>query len=130
MPDALKATILDDFFRLNACCRRREFCEKTYAMYTTKEAIASCAAFTRAIKVMSHKFCFTDMVCERLLAAVRNACDDGVEVEKICSAGYCNQLLTQHRLNGGADPRCVTRSQLLEDGVELRCSFREGGHDD
>ena len=46
----------------------------------------------------------------------------GEEIEAVCAKGLLSQLLGEHRRLGRDDPRVFTRSQLLEDGLPLRCA--------
>ena len=69
---------------------------------------------------VSHKF--TNCCMERLLAAFRQWCGaEGALAERVCSAGFLGQFMTAHTQAGGSDPRGVSREQLIQDGVGLRC---------
>jgi hypothetical protein len=69
-----------------------------------------------------HKF--ANLWSERLLALIRRACKDDAECERIASVGFLAQIMSAHVLQGGDDPRSLTRRQLLEDGVALKCSAK------
>jgi hypothetical protein len=67
-------------------------------------------------------FRFTNMWSERCLARIRQSVDGhDACVERTCSSGFLAQIVTEHKARGGADPRCPSRKQLLQDGVALRC---------
>ena len=80
------------------------------------------SGFLDALRAWAYAYCCTNMWCERLLAAIRNATDDGdVDVERVCASGMLTQFATEHRKRLGEEPGYTTRKHLLEDNVSLRC---------
>jgi hypothetical protein len=58
--------------------------------------------------------------CERLLALCRNAVShETTDIERFAASGLLAQVLSEHKRLGHDDPRCVTRSQLIEDKVPI-----------
>ena len=58
---------------------------------------------------------------ERLLARLKAAWPDRTpSIERFVGGGYLSQVLSAHLVAGGADPRVITRDELLKDGVPLR----------
>ena len=57
------------------------------------------------------------------LALIRQAsAHSDADIERICSSGLLSMILGEHRRMGREDPRWITRSQLLENGVLLRAA--------
>jgi hypothetical protein len=116
----------EHFFSLRPCCLDPDFGEKAYGSLQSAERMIANIDFMSALRTWALSYCFTDMWSERCLARIRQATDGhgaegSADVERVCSSGFLAQLLTQHKLNGGDDPRAPTRRQLLEDGVPLIC---------
>jgi len=119
--DAHKHRFLDKFYAAKTCCLSSMFERKVREVWPTQRALLS-GGFVDAVMAWSESFATTNMWCERLLAAIRNATDDGdVDVERVCAAGLLTQFATAHRQGGGDEPGYTTRGHLLEDGVALRC---------
>lgn len=111
------------FFQMRPCCRNKEFSQKLYDHYQgDMNRMRQDKNFRDILQawVLGHHF--TDMWTERLLARVRQSYGgEAVDVERLASNGFLTQMVAEHLKGGGCDPRIVTRQQLLQDGVPLRC---------
>lgn len=70
---------------------------------------------------LSRRCRVTNMQLERLLACIKRAGGSvkPYSLERFLADGYLNQFISQHLRNGGSDPRVMTRSSLVGDGVPL-----------
>lgn len=64
----------------------------------------------------------SNMNTERLLALVRRSSPLRCVLERLIGCGYLSQIQSKHLAAGGSDIRKVTRSDLLDRGVPLRCA--------
>ena len=108
--------VVDRFYALNDCCRRREWCAKLRALIPSAQELVDnddyrklCYAFVRA-------WLWTNMAMERLLALIRKSYNGTVDAERaLCSGLWC-QVLQEHKQLGRADPRARSRDELLAEG--------------
>jgi hypothetical protein len=114
------------FCALRSCCRDVHMGAKVHTLLPTPQALFKDSNFRKLLVMWVIAYKFTNMICERLLAQIRQACDgDNADIERVCASGLLSQALTDHRQLGREDPRYKTRSQLLEDGVPLKCAVKK-----
>lgn len=66
-----------------------------------------------------------NMFCERLLSAFRrnvNSTFQRPTCKRLMASGLLNEILTTHRLAGGADPRSLTREDVAIMGIQTASS--------
>ena len=118
----------DEFFnRMKHCCRNREFDVPVFEYFNGDIAkMLVDKQFRQLLTVFCVAFRFTNMSMERLLALYQKWCVEGRPcAERVAATSFLGQILNEHKANGGDDPRWSSRTQLLEDGVQLRCSKKE-----
>jgi hypothetical protein len=74
------------------------------------------------MRILLKSFKVCNMHVERYLSRIRRSCSHmhtAPTVERVRAAGFVSEVLTQHRVNGGQDPRFTTSKQLLSKGVPL-----------
>ncbi|CAK0885912.1 unnamed protein product, partial [Prorocentrum cordatum] len=127
LSEAQRRRRADAFFELEPCCLEPFFAAKVRRAFPSADAMFRDSDFRRMLISLAVVFKFCNMWCERLLALCRNATnhEKGVDIERFCCTGFLAQLLSQHRKNGGDDPRCPTRAQLIEDGAPVIAQPRQ-----
>ena len=80
-----------------------------------------------SMRILLKSFKVCNMHVERYLSRIRRSCPHvhtAPPVERVRAAGFVSEVLTQHRVNGGQDPRFTTSEQLLCKGVPLHRAKR------
>jgi hypothetical protein len=126
--------LLEQFFvkLQNPCCRSPYFCNKVYNEFWSGdvnesiEKLLADTAFWDMINTWARVgFKYSNMTCERLLASIRAGLgDDLPDAERMCSSSVLTQMMTEHRRLGRSNPKCVTRSKLIDGGVPIRATKR------
>jgi hypothetical protein len=128
LPEEFRKSSLRQIFAKPACCRDEACSQKVYDVFEGDwERAYNSQAFLDGLTTLAYIFNFTDMAMERLLAMFRKALDGNMkasQLEAICSKGFLMQLLSEHLKLGNENPRTLSRSQLLADGMPLRCGQR------
>ena len=125
---------IDDIFtiffeKMHSCCRRRGMDDKMFCVFggdedpaRSKALMRQYANFWNAFKSWMRSFRWTDMNMERLFAQFRHwLASDNAPVERMLGVSLLGQVLAVH---DGADPRYVTRQQLLADDVPIAARKR------
>ena len=113
--------VLDDWLKLNNCCRTPEFCGKNFKHIGCNHNLLKSTDFKQAIRTWATRHVYTGMSMERLLASFRQwNVSERRSCEGTVATGMLGQLLAEAARLNLPDPRCVTRRQLLDRKVPLR----------
>ena len=65
----------------------------------------------------------TNMHVERLFARLRKASPSKhANLERMCSAAYCSEVLQEHYQAGSLHPSVVTRQELVDEGAPIQAA--------
>ena len=125
-----KSELVSEYFRKSDCCRVPEFDGNIYEYFggaddpaRAAHALLASREFEELFRLYVESYKWTNMCMERLLSQMRHACPAHTcEAERIVASGFLQQILGQHT---GHDPRAVSRAQLLERGLPLRCAAKK-----
>ena len=125
---------IDDTFEtffdiMHSCCRREGIDDKMFKYFGGEQDPAGAKArmradveFWNAFRSWMHSYRWTDMNMERLFSKMRHWLKwDHAPVERMLALSLLGQMLGAH---DGADPRYVTRQQLLADDVPIACAAK------
>ena len=114
--------LLADFFERDDCCHDELFGLRVRKTHRSPQHLLDDKPFVDMLKAWCLSFCFTNMWCERLLAAIRQRTrHSDMHIERVVSVGMLLQLLNEHNRVGRQNPLVVKKEQLLEAGVPLKC---------
>ena len=110
---------------MHLCCLDEHFGLKIRELQQTPSLFLDDAKLMAGLKLWAHESRTCNMHMERLLALIRKSMgfQKSPDVERLVSAGTLTQIMKDHLLAGGSDPRFVTRQQLLDKGAPLECAL-------
>ena len=127
LPAKVQVARMKESFQKPPCCVG--VCmNKVRKVYGSWKVAYKDVRLRRGLKSVAYLLRLGNFRAERVLALIRKAFPGPMKhesVEAICSKGFLQMMLFEHLKLGRDDPRYVTRQQLLEDGVPLRCQPRQ-----
>ena len=83
LPSRVREENLGKVFSRHSCCNDSGCTQKIVKKYTTSKKMLACVAMMDGLIVLAHKFKFTNLISERLIALVRRACHGGMGSHEI-----------------------------------------------
>ena len=120
---AEKVIICADFLAAFLCDLEPGMAEKIYNFYETAEQMASDEDLIELMGNWVEVSRITSMDVERLLALIKKSVSKKrAAAERICSSGMLTQWHASHISAGGADPKIVKLSDLIQAGAPLKAA--------